>query len=114
MNWKAIQLLVAVIALLVILAFIRAHSAFDVRSILPFLGGQEVSIHDWAGVPLLLLFVWGISRLRRLKRNPEGRHTTGSSAQESEFPPPPAAPHRTIGSMHPERERPRHNGVERP
>ena len=65
MNWKAIQITSVLIILLVILAFIRSGSDFDIRSIIPFMSGRDIGIHDWAGLVLLIMIFLGIRRLRR-------------------------------------------------
>lgn len=64
MNWKAVQAMLGIIAVLVGLAFIREGTGFDIRSILPFLGGREVGVYDCGGLALLGLLGWGIWRLR--------------------------------------------------
>jgi hypothetical protein len=66
MNTRVIQVLVILIISLAILAFIRGGLDFDIRSIVPFMSGGEITLFDWGGLVLLILVVWGIFRVRRL------------------------------------------------
>ncbi len=65
MNWKAVKIIVVLIIALALLAFLRSGHSFDVRSIIPFMGGAEISLYDWSGLFLSGLVVWGLLRLNR-------------------------------------------------
>jgi len=48
---------------LALLAWIRAGDDFDIRSILPLLGGNEINIYDLGGLLMLVIAGWGLARL---------------------------------------------------
>jgi hypothetical protein len=69
------------IAAFALLGWMRSDNAydFDLRSILPFMRGRGVTLHDWGALALILLGVWGI---RRLCRPTESK---GDSSSPSEW-----------------------------
>jgi len=65
-NSKIILITIIVILTLAALVWIRSDGIydFDVRSALPFMGGRRgISAYDWAGIALLAISLWGLSRL---------------------------------------------------
>ena len=65
MNGKHLQIALILLLTLGILKFIRGGQGFDIRSVIPFMSGRDISIYDWAGLALLIIVAWGLVRLRR-------------------------------------------------
>ena len=65
MNTKTLHIVLILVVSLAVLAWLRSdgHYDFDVRSVIPFMRG-EVTLHDWAGVVLIVLGIWGTSLLQ--------------------------------------------------
>ena len=62
---KAFQLTLVLIAVGVLVNWLRAGSSFHVVETLPLLGGHKPSLYDAAGAVLGLMLLWGLWRLRR-------------------------------------------------
>ena len=67
MNTKILQVVAILIITFAALSWIRSDGQydFDIRSIIPFMRGSDISLYDWGGLALILLGIWGIGRLRR-------------------------------------------------
>lgn len=85
MNLKVMKLAALVLVTFVALNWLRADGVFDfdIRSIVPFMRG-DVTVHDWGGLALIGLGIWGFARLQR--------QTTGGGQHENtekhdQFPP---------------------------
>ena len=66
MNSKLILVTIIVILTFAALIWIRSDGAydFDIRTVLPFMGGRrDIGAYDWAGIALLAISLWGLSRL---------------------------------------------------
>lgn len=66
MNLKFMKLAGILLVTFVALNWLRANGVFDfdIRTIVPFMRG-DVTVHDWGGLVLIGLGIWGLSRLRR-------------------------------------------------
>ena len=60
-----------VVLALALLAWIRAGQDFDIRSILPLIGGHEINVYDLGGLLMLLIACLGLARLARTPREEE-------------------------------------------
>ena len=67
MNTKVLQIFVILLIGFVVLNWLRSDGSydFDIRSAIPFMRGRGITLHDWGGLILLVLGVWGVSRLYR-------------------------------------------------
>ncbi len=66
---KPIKLCLIILIAAVVINFFRDGRLFHIAKSLPFAGGNErISQYDWAGVIMLVIFVWGLYRLRRNRR----------------------------------------------
>jgi hypothetical protein len=66
---KAIKLCLIIVIAAVVINFLRDGRLFHIAKTLPFAGGPErISQYDWAGVIMLIIFLWGLHRLKRNKR----------------------------------------------
>ena len=66
MNIKALQIVIILLITFAVLSWIRSDGEydFDIRSIIPFMRGSDISIYDWGGLALILYGLWGLGRLR--------------------------------------------------
>ena len=65
MNAKILRIVVILVIMLAVLSWIRSDGRydFDIRTIVPFMHGSDVTIYDWGGLILIALGVWGFARL---------------------------------------------------
>ena len=55
---------IIVIAFGALIVWIGTDSEIShLAEVLPFLGGHEVGLYDWAGLAVLVITAWGIGRL---------------------------------------------------
>ena len=66
MNFKIMKLTAILLVTIVALNYLRANGVFDfdIRTIVPFMRG-DVTVHDWGGLALIGLGLWGLARLQR-------------------------------------------------
>jgi len=65
-NSKIITITIIVILTCAALIWIRSDGLydFDIRTVLPFMGGRrDIGAYDWGGLALVGLGLWGIGRL---------------------------------------------------
>ncbi|MBN2560186.1 MAG: hypothetical protein JXQ75_04585 [Phycisphaerae bacterium] len=86
MNAKILRIVVVLVVALSVLAWIRSNGRhdFDIRSVIPFMHGSDVSLYDWAGLVVIALGAWSLARLgwgagTRRQREPD---TTGRQRWE--------------------------------
>ena len=82
MKGKHLQIALILLITLAVLKFIRGGLDFDIRSVIPFMGGADISIYDWAGLALLVIFAGGLARLHRRGRP---RDDTADVAEEDVY-----------------------------
>jgi len=67
---KANKITIVLLITFTVLGFIRAGADFHIAKILPFCDGEPAgSIYPWAGLILVVIFLWGLARLRQRKDN---------------------------------------------
>ena len=63
---RLIKVCLTILTAAVVINFIRAGEMFHLAKILPFANRHDdVDFYDWAGVVVLVIFVWGLYRLAR-------------------------------------------------
>ena len=86
MNTNARILVVTVILIgtFALLGWMHAENTydFDIRSIIPFMRGRGVTLHDWGALALILLGVWGIRRLCRPTESKDDSSSAGEWYEE--------------------------------
>ena len=68
-KWIGITLIVWIT--LQLICFIRTDTR-DFESMIqaiPFFGGNPVTLHDWAGLAMVLIVLWGLSRLGKGRKD---------------------------------------------
>ena len=90
MNRKVAAITFVIVIALGLLTWIRGDGyTFDIRTILPFTDGQEVSVHQWGRVGLLALGAWGLWRLFH-RPGPEDEQEQTNEDTQTEDPLPPS------------------------
>ena len=67
---KAIKFFLILFITAVVVNFIRGGQAFHIAKALPFSNGSErIGMYDWACVVVIIIFAYGIYRLKRNSEN---------------------------------------------
>ncbi|MCY2954841.1 MAG: hypothetical protein NTU53_23160 [Planctomycetota bacterium] len=63
-NRKLVAITFILMTMFAVIMWMRGNShTFDVRTIVPFLDGKPVAIYSFGGLALILLGLWGLSRI---------------------------------------------------
>ena len=86
MNVRMAKILLVLLVSLAVLGWLRADGSydFDIRSIIPFMRGSEVGLHDWGGLILIGLGVWGLGRLCGPPKEDDSSTTFGDEHEEED------------------------------
>ena len=86
MNTHARVLVITLIliATFALLGWMRSDNMydFDIRSVIPFMRGRGVTLHDWGALALILLGVWGVRRLYKSANTSGSRKQSRSHVDE--------------------------------
>lgn len=67
---KATKITLIVLVAACVLAFVKSGMVFHIAKALPFCSGNPIEWdYDLGGVAMVVLFLWGLHRLRRNRRH---------------------------------------------
>ena len=61
------KIVLIVILIVVLLNAVRGDFRYHILHTFPFLGGQPPGMYDAAGVAMILIALWGLARLNRIR-----------------------------------------------
>jgi len=62
---KATKITLVLLCAAAVLHFLKAEKNIDIRKSLPFLDGEPPNIYHVGALAMILIFFWGLGRLRR-------------------------------------------------
>ena len=62
---KAVKITLILLTAAAAILFMKANRSLDIREALPFCDGQPPNKYHAAGIVILLIWLWGMARLRR-------------------------------------------------
>jgi hypothetical protein len=62
---KAVKITLVLLTTAAILHFLKSEEHIDIRRSLPFLDGEPPNTYHVAALAIILIFLWGLSRLGR-------------------------------------------------
>jgi uncharacterized integral membrane protein len=67
MAMREAKIVLVVILIIVLINAVRSDFEYHILHTFPFLGGQRPGIYDAAGIGMIIIFLWGLARLNRIR-----------------------------------------------
>lgn len=68
---KTIKLTCLIVVAISLIHFVTKGNDFHIARVLPFCDSEPVGLYHWAGLIMIVIFVWGLRRLTRNKEDDE-------------------------------------------